>query len=154
VVYGRAPRTIDVGEPFAIQLILDRTREGISAPTAPFHNVTLRLPEELTQGFRVRSVQPAPDSVQQRGNGLYYSYASLPSDAVIQIMCVPLSAGIYGLSLRILADRQIQTEKSNEYYAVINVVKKTQPQARQRSGAVSTSRATAPSAAAKNPTAP
>jgi hypothetical protein len=125
VVYGRAPRTITVGESFSIQLMLDRSKEGISAPNIPFKNLTVRLPDELLRNFRLRSVQPPPDAVEQRGNGHYYEYLSLPADAVIQISLVSRNQGLFGVPLRVLSDGDIQTEKSNEYYAVINVLQKS-----------------------------
>lgn len=123
VLYGRAPRIAHVGEQFQVPLVLDRARGATTERTANLQDITLRLPRDLFKNFQLHSVQPVPDRLEQRGNGHYYHYTMLPNDGFIRVTLLPLRAGVFEVSAKILSGTQLQGDRDNEFQALVKVSK-------------------------------
>jgi hypothetical protein len=115
--------TARVGEQIRVPLVLSRSPAAMSGNNQRLENVTLRLPRDLLKNFQLRSLEPAPDSHEKRGNGLYYRYSSLPEDAAIQVVLLPLRSGVFQVSAKVLSGAQLQDNRDNEFETSVNVTK-------------------------------
>ncbi len=119
---GSAPSTAELGEPFAVAIVLGRSPKAMAGRHSNFEDIILRLPRDLSKNFEVRSLQPAPERLEKRGNGHYYYYSSLPPDAIIQMMLFPLRVGKFEISAKMFTGSELQ-EKKNEFRTSVTVTK-------------------------------
>jgi hypothetical protein len=120
----QVPEIVQMGDVVSFRIRLDHKSDGVWVPNG-FENITLRLPREVFQNFRLGSIQPAPDHSEKRGNAYYYYYTSLPLDTTIEIRMSPLRPGNLRLSAKMFGGIELPEEDHNQFSAVIQVMKRS-----------------------------
>jgi hypothetical protein len=123
VLSGPMPIMARVGERFEVPLVLERAPAAMTQREANLQDVTLRLPRDLFQKFRLHSLQPVPDRLEQRGTGHYYHYAVLPADGIIRVTLIPLRVGVFRISSKIISGTQLQGDRKNVFETSVKVTK-------------------------------
>jgi hypothetical protein len=123
-IRGSAPRTARVGEQTLVSIFLSGASGVRAGRNLNYEDMKLRLPRDLFKNFELRSLEPAPDNVEKRGNGHYYHYSSLPHDSLIQVTLLPLKAGVFRISAEIFGGNELQNNKDHKFEESITVIER------------------------------
>ncbi len=109
-LYGRTPPSVHAGEIVSLQLGLDSGSNGFDTGGEPLREIKVRISSDLYSSFRLASLNPTPDKIEDMGGGRYYFYDSLPADTRLRINLLALRPGTFNFSGKIYAHNEFKDE--------------------------------------------